>query len=158
MVVNIKSSQKVAEIFSCINCNYNTCKKSNYNKHLLTNKHKKLINVNKSSQKVADNNSVCENCNKIFKSYVGLWKHNKKCITKNKSNDEFELLEQTNNKTPSLLDKDEMIMMLLKQNTELMEILKNGTNNTNITNTNSNNKAFNLNFFLNETCKCYEYK
>jgi hypothetical protein len=35
-----------------------------------------------------------------------------------------------------------------------MEVIKNGTTqNTNITNTNSHNKAFNLNFFLNETCK-----
>jgi predicted component of viral defense system (DUF524 family) len=32
-----------------------------------------------------------------------------------------------------------------------MEIIENGTHNTN--HTNSHNKAFNLNFFLNETCK-----
>ena len=50
-------------------------------------------------------------------------------------------------------------MMLVKQNTELMEILKNGTNkminSNNNTNTNcmNNNKTFNLQFFLNETCK-----
>jgi hypothetical protein len=45
-------------------------------------------------------------------------------------------------------------MMLVKQNTELMEIVKNGTNNTtNNTNTNCMNKTFNLQFFLNETCK-----
>jgi uncharacterized protein (DUF2235 family) len=50
--------------------------------------------------------------------------------------------------------------MLVKQNTELMEIIKNGTMNNsyntttnNTTHTNSHNKAFNLNFFLNETCK-----
>jgi hypothetical protein len=36
-----------------------------------------------------------------------------------------------------------------------MSILENGThnNNNNTTHTNSHNKAFNLNFFLNETCK-----
>jgi hypothetical protein len=47
--------------------------------------------------------------------------------------------------------------MLVKQNSELLEVLKNGTNNTNISysnsNNNSNNKTFNLQFFLNETCK-----
>jgi len=58
--------------------------------------------------------------------------------------------------------------MLLKQNSELikeqsdikeliLEIVKNGNTNTNTNNsyntTNSHNKAFNLNFFLNETCK-----
>ena len=46
--------------------------------------------------------------------------------------------------------------MLINQNKELLEIVKNGTTNHshNTTNhTNSHNKAFNLNFFLNETCK-----
>jgi hypothetical protein len=70
------------------------------------------------------------------------------------------------------MDKDELIMTLLKQNADLikgqqemmkgqqevtMELVKNGTNNAinnnNTTHTNSHNKAFNLQFFLNETCK-----
>jgi hypothetical protein len=52
-------------------------------------------------------------------------------------------------------------MMLIKENSEMknmmMEVIKNGTNHNNshnnTTHTNSHNKAFNLNFFLNETCK-----
>jgi hypothetical protein len=53
-------------------------------------------------------------------------------------------------------DKD-LIIMLVKQNTELMDMLKNNSsgqasNNTNSLN-NNNNKTFNLQFFLNETCK-----
>jgi hypothetical protein len=58
-------------------------------------------------------------------------------------------------KTPSNIDKDDLIIALLKQNSELLEIVKNGTNITNNTNTNcmNNNKTFNLHFFLNETCK-----
>ena len=48
-------------------------------------------------------------------------------------------------------------MMLIKDNSELknmiMEVIKNGTHNITNTHTNSHNKAFNLNFFLNETCK-----
>ena len=45
--------------------------------------------------------------------------------------------------------------MIINQNKELLEIVKNGTSNTNHSHntTNSHNKAFNLNFFLNETCK-----
>ena len=50
-----------------------------------------------------------------------------------------------------------MMMMILKDNSELktmmMEIMKNGTHNTTNNTTNSHNKSFNLNFFLNETCK-----
>jgi len=55
-------------------------------------------------------------------------------------------------------------MMLIKQNTqlfeqnsEMLEVIKNGTHNTNNShnnnNINSHNKTFNLQFFLNETCK-----
>ncbi len=44
----------------------------------------------------------------------------------------------------------------MEQNNGLMEIVKNGTSTTNTNShntTNSHNKAFNLQFFLNETCK-----
>ena len=156
MDVNSKSSQKVAHSFSCETCHYYTIKKSNFTKHLLTSKHKTLINVNESSQKVAAKLFTCNFCNKNFKSYVGLWKHNKKCnVDKNiviESTDISKQIDITNPLTP---DKDQLIIMLVKQNTELMEILKHGVNNTtnNNINTNSHNKAFNLNFFLNETCK-----
>jgi hypothetical protein len=160
MEVNGKSSKKVALKHTCINCHYNTDKKYNFDKHLLTSKHKKLIEVNsfvnESSKKVALNKFTCQFCNKNFKSYVGLWKHNKTCnVNKNeviKLNDKSKQKDITDTST---LDKEELIIMLLKQNTELIEILKNGVNNTtnNNINTNSHNKAFNLNFFLNETCK-----
>ena len=46
-------------------------------------------------------------------------------------------------------------MMINTQN-QMLKVIENGISNnsiTNITNTNSNNKSFNLNFFLNETCK-----
>ena len=47
-----------------------------------------------------------------------------------------------------------LIMMLVKQNSELLEVIKNGTHNTNShNNSHSHNKTFNLQFFLNETCK-----
>ena len=52
-------------------------------------------------------------------------------------------------------------MLLIKENSELknlvIKVLENGTmnnsHNNNTNHTNSHNKAFNLNFFLNETCK-----
>jgi hypothetical protein len=88
----------------------------------------------------------------------GLWKHKKKCINEEKIDDEKnENIDFENDIT----DK-ELIVMLIKQNSELMketsdfksimmEVIKNGTHNT--IHTNSHNKAFNLNLFLNETCK-----
>ena len=49
--------------------------------------------------------------------------------------------------------KHEMRNILQEQNNYMFEIIKNGTYNINTTNNNSNNKTFNLQFFLNETCK-----
>jgi hypothetical protein len=61
-------------------------------------------------------------------------------------------------KNDTLFDKDELIITLLKQNAELIKgqtavsVSSNNTNSNNNTNTNSNN-TFNMQFFLNETCK-----
>jgi hypothetical protein len=60
-----------------------------------------------------------------------------------------------------MTDKDELISFLMNENKEfknlILEIVKKDTrtNSQNITtnNVNSHNKSFNLNFFLNETCK-----
>jgi hypothetical protein len=49
-------------------------------------------------------------------------------------------------------ENSEMKNMMLEQQNMMMDVIKTGTHN-NITNTNSHNKTFNLNFFLNETCK-----
>ena len=43
--------------------------------------------------------------------------------------------------------------MLLEQNKTILELSKNNSITNNSHYTNSNNKSFNLNFFLNETCK-----
>jgi hypothetical protein len=91
---------------------------------------------------------MCDICEKPYRSRVGLWKHKKKCFCE--ENKELQLSNISSDK--------ELIIMLVKQNAELIEIVKNGTNNginntTNNTNTNCMNKTFNLQFFLNETCK-----
>jgi hypothetical protein len=156
-----ESCQKVASRFCCEKCNYYTDKKSSFDKHLTTSKHIKLTKnnnlSNKSCHKVANDikEFICDNCNKHFKSRVGLWKHKKICGLE--QNDT--IISKDNEPT----DK-ELIMMLIKENSELknlvIKVLENGTmnnshnttNNT-TTHTNSHNKAFNLNFFLNETCK-----
>ena len=166
MVVNdSKKSPKVVELFACNICDYTTSKHCDFSKHLSTDKHKMATNgskmvVNDSdlSPKVA-NYECC--CGKFYKYDSGFYRHKKKCQM---------------SKSIDINDKDQLILMLIKQNSELikeqsdikhiildqqnkmmeqqnivLEIAKNGTHNT--TYTNSNNKAFNLNFFLNETCK-----
>ena len=87
----------------------------------------------------------CLNCDLTFGSRTTLWRHKQMC-----SNSEELENKETCEKN---IDKD-LIMMLVKQNSELLEVIKNGThNNITTTHTNSHNKAFNLQFFLNETCK-----
>ena len=80
------SCSEVAHRFSCEKCHYYTSKKSSYDKHIMTAKHLELTKVNTNSNKscseVANNHTEfsCKLCNKPFKSRVGIWKHNKKCI------------------------------------------------------------------------------
>ena len=147
-----KKSPKVAQQNFCNYCDYNTCKKNDYTKHLSTEKHKKnendskmVVNGSDKSPKVA--HFECE-CGKIYKYDSGYYRHKKKCQETN--------IEKNNE--PS--DKELIALLigehkkLIEQNSEMLEIIKNGTHNTNNShNTNSLNKTFNLQFFLNETCK-----
>ncbi len=149
MVVNdSKKSPKVAQKLYCYCCDYNTSKKSDYAKHLATDKHKNnengskmVVNGSEKSPKVA--HFTCE-CGKIYKYDTGYYRHKKNC---------FGTKTDVNFDEPS--DK-ELIMMLIKQNTQLIqqnaELVKNGTHIT-TNHTNSHNKTFNLQLFLNETCK-----
>ena len=154
--------------YNCEYCQYNTSKKSSYDNHQLSSKHTNRIKGNvlethwkQNMPKLCDlKNLSCENCNKAFKNRSGLWKHNKKCST----NKNCAPIDEKNN---DLSDKDKLIIMLIKENSDfksiimeqqnmMMKVIENNNinhiNNSNNT-TNSNNKSFNLNFFLNETCK-----
>jgi len=143
---------KSSNIFNCDLCDYNTCRKSQYERHLSTDKHKKRENdskmvVNDSDLVPKSSNIFFEcDCGKIYKYDSGYYRHKKTC---NYS------INPPTEKPQSNIEKDELIIALLKQNSELLEIVKNGTNITNNTNTNcmNNNKTFNLQIFLNETCK-----
>jgi Txe/YoeB family toxin of Txe-Axe toxin-antitoxin module len=159
-----ESCEKVASKYFCSNCEYYTSRKSSYDKHLTTLKHLKLTPVNslfeKSCTKVANQEKfICINCSKEYVSRVGLWKHKNKCnFLKNicKVDDNEYNNEENKIISSEPTDKD-MIMMLIKDNSELknlmIKVLENGTNNNSNNTINSHNKAFNLNFFLNETCK-----
>ena len=148
-----KNSPKLANNFSCIICDYSTSKQNDYSKHLLTSKHKKnengskmVVNYDVKSQKVAKTYK-CD-CGNEYKFDSGYYRHKKKC--------ELNICKELkkNDDTADLNDKN-LIFTLIQQNNELqkqmLEVIKNGTNNTNITN--SHNKTFNLQVFLNETCK-----
>ena len=132
--------------YTCLNCDYNTCNKYDYEKHLNTIKHKNTTletngnvletNFSKKSPKIAT--YVCS-CGKKYIERSGLWKHKKKC-------------------EGEITDKD-IMMALVKDSSELKKLIikvieKDTGNYNNSNNTNhSHNKTFNLNVYLNETCK-----
>jgi hypothetical protein len=150
-----KIKQKLSKIYSCSICDYNTVRKSNFDNHILSAKHKEATDGNTIKQKLSKNinNFECDICKKNYKDRTGLWRHKKKC--KNEEFTECESEEDIKN-TDEPSDK-ELIMLLIKENSELksmmMKVIENGTCNNSNNTTNSHNKSFNLQFFLNETCK-----
>jgi hypothetical protein len=157
-------AQKNAKKFHCENCNFICSKKSNYDKHLLTPKHqntdKILTNTDAENAENANvtNIFVCE-CGNNYKHRQSLFNHKKKCHILNINNEELNTEDLNNEITPELImcvlqQNKELQKMLIEQGKTIMELSKNSSN-TNISNNNinSHNKTFNLQFFLNETCK-----
>jgi hypothetical protein len=171
--LDTKNEQNEQDIFICEKCDYKCFRKSNYDRHLATDKHKwihfgyildtKTVSsseneqhhiwtqngnsLDASSEKEQAHNKGFEcTCGKKYKYSQGLSKHKKVC----KNIIPSEVDEPT--------DKD-LIMMLIKENADLKHLvldvcqkiqpLNNTVNSHNVT----NNKTFNLNVFLNETCK-----
>jgi hypothetical protein len=137
--------------YSCEFCNFTCYQKCDWDRHIIRPKHISNQAGNVEEIKKLEKTFSCI-CGRQFKTNSGLWKHQSKCNSLIKTE---EIKTLSHDKNTSTLDKDELIISLLKQNSELLEIVKNGTmnNSNNTTHTNSHNKAFNLNFFLNETCK-----
>ena len=135
-------SQNIPPTYQCDICNLGTCSLKDYNKHISTRKHQNRTGLNIIVPKIPEQ-FICNTCNKCYKARNSLWYHQQKCAPAIK--------DASNN---YIVDKD-LVMLLIKENSELknmmMEVIKTGTHNT--TNTNSHNKTFNLQFFLNETCK-----
>ena len=138
--INNVNNQTCYKKFICENCNYNTSRKSQYLRHLDTNKHYK--NIHQPTIKVSNNfTCVCGNTY-LYKS--GLYKHKKKCVPPKKINNEELFLS-------ILKDNQEFKQMLIEQNSKIMELTKNTNVITN--NNNNNNTNFNLQMFLNVQCK-----
>jgi hypothetical protein len=161
--IKTAKNAKNAYNFACAFCEYSSRNKSDYERHLITIKHQTNVNETLLKQKTAKKLKKTQDhtclCGLSFKSRTTLWRHKTSCCNETETENETELNGENKkteyNKDLNKLNTDkDFILMLIKQNSELLEIVKNGTNNT-TTNTNcmNNNKTFNLQFFLNETCK-----
>ena len=124
---------KTPKIFTCTSCDFKCFNKKDYERHLSTLKHKMKQNETDFTPK--NPTAICAVCNMEFNSRTTLWRHKKKC------------------KEITCVDEKidaKLVMELIKQNKELQQqlIINNTANNTT-----NNNQRFNINLFLNETCK-----
>ena len=108
-------------IFECVKCNYSTTKKGNYDKHITTKKHLSSYH--------------CSNCNKMYSSKSGLWKHKEICA----SNNVCEILLQ---QTEHNKRQDEILEQIKQQQQQITEMIPK-----------LGNQKININVFLQEDCK-----
>ena len=155
--------------FVCDACSYYTNKISNYKTHLSSEKHKNNISNTPSNK----NTNTCEDCGKEFNTQSGLWKHRKKCSTNQNickviTDEEnkvsitnnipigviMEVIKQSKELQNVLIEQNkELQNKLLEQNAEHHKQLVELAKKPSMINSNNTNNQFNLNFFLNETCK-----
>jgi len=163
MVTN--KTPKNSKKYNCETCNFSCSNKQDYNRHLLTAKHKMITNGN---QKTPKNSKpyICE-CGKEYIFSSGLSRHKNKCtyttdeepeniivLTTEEANIDYKqkFLEMTKEKN----ELQEMLFLdMMKDNRELRQTIKEmvpliGNNNT-ITTTNNN--TFNVMLYLNDHCK-----
>ena len=150
--------------FHCSECNFTTLKKSIFDKHNNTLKH--LQKINKNTDKPFAYS--CDICHKEYLNRSGLYKHKKSCqVLENKIEFNNEFREQDEKKPEITV---ELVLDLIKQNkdliyqnkdlqnclmeshTKIVELSQNPSTDNHTTN-NTTNQQFNLNVFLNETCK-----
>ena len=172
-----KKTQKPQKKYNCILCHFTCIRQTEYDRHILTQKH---INANNANIKTTDiinkKDYKCNNCDLILKHLSSLSRHKKKCLlTKTADLSLTDSLYSTINENVVIQDSSlneiktltNLVIEVMKTNNELqkqnheiqkqvLELCKNNNTTNNINNnttTNSHNKTFNLQFFLNEQCK-----
>jgi hypothetical protein len=160
----------VKDEYYCNTCDYTCHRKYNFQLHLNSKKHKNNDNKNGDMEESDPKIYYCSICKKDFLNKSGLWKHKKRCQllgSKRELRNEF---REPDEKKPEITI--DLVLDLIKQNKELQNLLvqqhsssmeqnnkiielsktQSITNNNNTTN-HTTNQQFNLQVFLNETCK-----
>ena len=121
----------IKNVNCCIYCNYESSNKKDYKKHLLTEKHKKLIDPNKNPK---TDSLICE-CGKKYKHLSSLCNHKKNC---------YIYIEKNTNKNPQT---ESLICNCGKKYKHLSSLCNHKKNctflkeTTQITNTNNSNDS-----------------
>ena len=172
-----KYGNKKVEYY-CEKCDFLTCNKKDYTRHLKTKKHNR---PKKTPKKAPSVDFVCVVCKKKYKHQSSWSRHQTKCletytksveleqemlkniafsaISKNPKNDNLEEMKQKIKeleKDKEKNSKDDLIMTMIKQQSETMELLKQSMRaqeNMSKNVGNNNNNTISINLFLNENCK-----
>jgi len=143
--------------YLCETCNFKCVKKGDWKRHIARQKHITLTN---NLQQALTFEHACEFCNKKYKTRAGLWKHQKMCFKPDDTTTSLISLLVQQNADLAKMQTENMGVFTEKITNLVLELCKNGITNMNNSqyannshnNNNSHNK-FNLQFFLNETCK-----
>jgi hypothetical protein len=158
---NIKTP-KTPTFFNCDSCDFKCCKPSDWSRHILRPKHLNnqkgyTISINDTNKTLKTPHYVCV-CGKSYHHNSGIWRHKKICSG---PSDKSSYTDKNTQLTPDLVMKlieqnKELQQTVIEQNKTIVELAQKAgsynTTNTNCNN-NNNNKTFNLQVFLNETCK-----
>jgi hypothetical protein len=118
-----KKSPKNSPGFFCKICDYYTCKKSDYDKHISTRKHEHKVSVETMEIKRKRNANTCHKCKKQYNTRSGLWKHLKVCSAISNSHDlSSENCENIEININSV-NKDDLLLKLIKDNDEMMKTI-----------------------------------
>ena len=130
-----KLSPKNPLNFRCEKCDYNTSNKKDYNKHILTGKHKlSVLSLTNNDNKISKNPKIftCD-CGKEYKYRQGLHTHKKTCNFKKpvyNIDDNFQQTIDIQNKLIIELLKDnkqhELFLELFKDNKEIKDLEETG--------------------------------
>lgn len=156
-------TQKTPPKFECKKCDFKCFKQSDWNRHLFTRKHKNTDIFPKSTDDFTQKNAEtfpCT-CGKIYKHRQSLFNHKKRCVVVNKTKMIIDVIKDDKNVQDFLMEQNKQLIeqlsqqnkQLIEQNNKLIELSQGNTIGTINNTVNNNNNKFNINVFLNETCK-----
>jgi len=163
--MNEKNRQKPPKTFVCNSCDFKCSKQSEFNKHILTRKHKNRTELNILEQEKLQKTPLhsCNICGKEYTARNSLWYHKKTCQQHNENSIVLHN-EATNTSTNQVTLLTSLVMEVVKSNRELqkqsaevqkqfLDVCKNLQPSLNNNCNNTNNNTFNMQVFLNEECK-----
>ena len=115
-----KKVPKNEQIFCCEKCNFTTVRKSQFDRHLLTLKHKNRENYNKNTTNYNKKSSyICE-CGKEYNHRASLFNHKKRCFYGKELNSELKVPKSSGEYIVKFInDNDKLKDNLLRENREL---------------------------------------